>query len=47
VLPRSPFAFLADMPADLRAAIVKAFVDAPNQDKPAFDGLPDGRIAQT
>ena len=44
MLPGSPFAMLADMPADLKGAIIKAFVDAPKKDKAAFDGLTDGKI---
>jgi phosphonate transport system substrate-binding protein len=44
LLPGSPFAFLADMPEDLKAAIVQAFVDAPKKDKAAFDALTDGKV---
>ena len=31
------------MPADLKAAIAKAFLDAPKKDKAAFDKLSDGQ----
>jgi len=44
MLPGSPFAMLADMPEDLKAAIVQAFVDAPKKDKAAFDALTDGKV---
>jgi len=44
MLPGSPFALLADMPEDLKAAIVQAFVDAPKKDKVAFDALTDGKV---
>jgi phosphonate transport system substrate-binding protein len=39
----SPTALLTDMPADLKAAIKKAFLDAPTKDKAAFDRLSDGK----
>ena len=44
MLPGSPFALLADMPEDLKAAIIQAFVDAPKKNKPAFDALTDGKV---
>ena len=44
MLPGSPFALLADMPEELKAAIVQAFVDAPKKDKVAFDALTDGKV---
>ena len=44
MLPGSPFALLADMPEDLKTAIVQAFVDAPKKDKVAFDALTDGKV---
>ncbi|MBI5260419.1 MAG: phosphonate ABC transporter substrate-binding protein [Bradyrhizobium sp.] len=44
LLPGSPFALLADMPEDLRAAIVQAFLDAPKKNKAAFDALTDGKV---
>jgi len=39
----SPYAFLTSLPADAKAAILKAFVDAPKADKAAFDRLSDGK----
>jgi phosphonate transport system substrate-binding protein len=39
----SPTAYLADLPAELKAAIRKAFFDAPTKDKAAFDKLSDGK----
>jgi phosphonate transport system substrate-binding protein len=42
-IPGSPYAFLTSLPADLKAAIVKAFMDAPKNDKAAFDRLSDGK----
>ncbi|CAN7530676.1 phosphonate ABC transporter substrate-binding protein [Bradyrhizobium sp. LjRoot220] len=44
LLPGSPFALLADMPDDLKAAIIQAFVDAPKKNKAAFDALTDGKV---
>jgi len=38
-----PYAYNADLPADLKAAISKAFFDAPTKDKAAFDKLSDGQ----
>ena len=43
LLAGSPYAYLSDLPADLKQAIVKAFVDAPTKDKAAFDRLSDGK----
>jgi len=43
LLPGSPFAYLADMPDDMKKAITKAFVDAPQKDKEAFAKLSDGK----
>jgi phosphonate transport system substrate-binding protein len=43
LIPNSPFAYLANLPPDLKAAIVKAFNDAPTKDKAAFDKLSDGK----
>ena len=31
LIPNSPYAYLADLPADLKAAIAKAFPDAPTK----------------
>lgn len=42
-LPEGPFAMLASLPDDLKAKIVKAFVDMPQDDKAAFDRLSDGK----
>ncbi|MDE2362014.1 MAG: phosphonate ABC transporter substrate-binding protein [Hyphomicrobiales bacterium] len=39
----SPYAYLADMPADLKASVRQAFFDAPVKDKSAFDRLSDGK----
>lgn len=44
MLPGSPFALLADMPEDLKTAIIQAFLDAPKKNKPAFDALTDGKV---
>src|SRR6476659_342618 len=38
-----PYAYNTDLPADLKAAIAKAFFDAPAKDKAAFDKLSDGQ----
>eukprot|EP01037_Dinobryon_pediforme_P028627 gene28627-31978_t len=38
-----PYAVLADLPADLKTAIAKAFADAPVKDKAAYDKLFDGQ----
>ena len=43
LIPNSPYAFLASLPPDLKAAIVKAFNEAPTRDKAAFDKLSDGK----
>lgn len=43
LIPNSPYAFLASLPPDLKAAIVKAFNDAPTKAKAAFDKLSDGK----
>ncbi len=43
LIPNSPYAYLADMPADLKAAIWKAFQEAPTKAKAAFDKLSDGK----
>jgi len=39
----SPYAYLSDLPADLKASIRQAFFDAAKKDKPAFDKLSDGK----
>jgi phosphonate transport system substrate-binding protein len=38
-----PYAYGADLPDDLKAAVAKAFFDAPTKDKAAFDRLSDGQ----
>jgi phosphonate transport system substrate-binding protein len=43
LIPNSPYAFLANLPPDLKAAIVKAFNDSPTKAKAAFDKLSDGK----
>jgi phosphonate transport system substrate-binding protein len=43
LIPNSPFAYLASLPPDLKAAIVKAFNEAPTKNKTAFDKLSDGK----
>ena len=43
LLPGSPYARLSTLPDDLKAAIAKAFMDAPTKDKAAFDRLSDGK----
>ena len=43
LLPGSPFAYLSALPAELKTAINKAFVDAPTKAKAAFDKLSDGK----
>ena len=39
----SPYAYLADLPDDLKAAIAKAFLDAAAKDKVDYDRLSDGK----
>jgi phosphonate transport system substrate-binding protein len=43
LLAGSPFAYLSDLPADLKQSIVKAFMEAPTKDKAAFSRLSDGK----
>jgi phosphonate transport system substrate-binding protein len=43
LLPGSPYAYLSDLPGDLKKAIVAAFNDAPSKDKDAFAKLSDGK----
>src|SRR5204863_9327799 len=38
-----PYAYNSDLPTDLKAAIAKAFFDAPAKDKAAFDKLSDSQ----
>jgi phosphonate transport system substrate-binding protein len=42
-LPYGPFAVLAGMPLDLKAEIREAFLTLPEDDRPAFDKLSEGR----
>jgi phosphonate transport system substrate-binding protein len=39
----SPYAYLTDLPPDLKAAIAKTFLEAATKDKPTFDRLSDGK----
>ena len=39
----SPYAYLSDLPDDLKAAIAKAFLDAAKNDKVDYDRLSDGK----
>lgn len=39
----SPYAYLSDLPEEMKAAIKKAFLDAPEKDKEAFKKLSDGK----
>ena len=43
LLPGSPYAYLSTLPADLKKAILTAFLEAPKKDKAAFDRLSDGK----
>lgn len=43
LIPNSPFAYLDSLPADLKAAVWKAFEEAPTKAKAAFDKLSDGK----
>ena len=38
-----PYAYLSDLPDDMKAAIRKAFLEAADKDKAAFDRLSDGK----
>jgi phosphonate transport system substrate-binding protein len=39
----SPYAYLNELPDDMKAAIKKAFLDAPEKDAEAFKKLSDGK----
>src|ERR1700747_2250479 len=39
----SPYAYLSNLPDDMKAAIKKAFLDAPKKDEEAFKRLSDGK----
>lgn len=43
LLPNSPFAYLASLPADLKSAIAKAFMESPTKATAAFHRLSDGK----
>ena len=43
ILPGSPYAYLSDLPDDLKKAINTAFTEAPTKDKAAFDKLSDAK----
>ncbi len=43
LIPNSPYAYLADMPADLKADIWRVFQEAPTKAKAAYDKLSDGK----
>ena len=43
LMPEGPFAMLASLPADLKAAIRTAFIALPEADRAAFDQLSDGK----
>jgi phosphonate transport system substrate-binding protein len=43
LIPGSPYAFIKALPQDARDAITKAFMEAPQKDKAAFDRLSDGK----
>jgi phosphonate transport system substrate-binding protein len=42
-IPASPYAYLTNLPPELKTAIRTAFNDAPKKDKAAFDKLFDGK----
>jgi phosphonate transport system substrate-binding protein len=42
-IPGGPVVYLASFPAEMKAAIAQAFIDAPVKDKAAFDKLSDGK----
>jgi phosphonate transport system substrate-binding protein len=43
LIPNSPYAYLASLPPDLKAAITTAFMESPTKAKAAFDKLSDGK----
>jgi len=43
LIPNSPYAWLADLPPDMKADIWKAFSESPTKAKAAFDKLSDGK----
>ena len=43
IIINSPYAYLTDLPDDLKAAIAKAFLEAATKDKANYDRLPTAR----
>jgi phosphonate transport system substrate-binding protein len=43
IIINSPYAYLSDLPDDLKAAITKAFLEAATKDKADYDRLSDGK----
>jgi phosphonate transport system substrate-binding protein len=43
LIPNGPYAYSGDLPDDLKAAIAKAFLEAPEKDPEAFKRLADGQ----
>jgi phosphonate transport system substrate-binding protein len=43
IIINSPYAYLSDLPNDLKAAIARAFLDAATKDKTDYDRLSDGK----
>ena len=43
IIINSPYAYLSDLPDDLKAAIAKAFLEAATKDKADYDRLSDGK----
>jgi phosphonate transport system substrate-binding protein len=43
IIINSPYAYLSDLPDDLKAAIAKAFLEAASKDKADYDRLSDGK----
>jgi phosphonate transport system substrate-binding protein len=43
LIVNSPYAYLSDLPEDMKAAIKTAFLEAPEKDKEAFKRLSDGK----
>lgn len=43
IIINSPYAYLSDLPDDLKAAIAKAFLEAATKDKVDYDRLSDGK----
>ncbi|MGL5138330.1 MAG: phosphonate ABC transporter substrate-binding protein, partial [Beijerinckiaceae bacterium] len=42
-IPGSPFIYITSLPADMRAAIKKAFLDMPTKSKDTLDRMTDGK----